>query len=77
MCMSSCGDDSVVISHENAGKVVRISLKDGSVIWRSDSITEPYGVVHHPAGYILVSSGYNDQVVIGVLVEINGMLDDL
>ena len=77
VCMSSCGDDSVVISAENAGKVVRISLKDGSVIWRSDSITEPYGVVHHPAGYILVSSGYNDQVVIDVLDEINGMLYDL
>ena len=78
VCMSSCGDDNVVISEENAGKVVRICLKDGSVIWRSDSITEPYGVVHYPAGYILVSSGYNDdQVVIGVLDEINGMLHEL
>ena len=56
---------------------MRISLKDGSVIWRSDSITEPYGVEHHPAGYILVSSGYNDQVVIGVLDEISGMLHEL
>ena len=72
--MSSCGDDSVVMSEYAAGKVVRISLKDGSLIWSSDSVTNPYGLVHHPAGYILVSSDCRDQVVIGVLDATDGIV---
>ena len=74
VCMSSCGDDSVVISDCDAGEVVRISLKDGSLIWCSDAFTKPYGVVHHPTGYILVSSGSRDHVVISVLDEADGMV---
>ena len=41
VCMSSCGDDSVVISNRDLGKVVRMSLKDGSLLWSSDRISEP------------------------------------
>ena len=74
VCMSSCGNDSVVISDCDAGEVVRISLKDGSLIWCSDAFTKPYGVVHHPTGYILVSSGSRDHVVISVLDEADGMV---
>ena len=74
VCMSSCGDDSVVISDKIAGKVVRISLEKGSLIWSSDSITYPRGIVHHPAGYILVSKGCSDHVVISVLDEADGIV---
>ena len=74
VCMSSCRDDSVVISDKIAGKVVRISLKDGSLIWSSDRVTKPCGVVHHPAGYILVSRGYRDHVVISVLDGVDGIV---
>ena len=72
VCMSSSGDDSVVISDWGAEKVVRISMTDGSLIWSS----APHGLVHHPAGYILVSRGYRDHVVISVLDEVNGMLHE-
>ena len=64
----------MVISDWSAGKVVRISLEDGSLIWTSDSITEPYGVVRHPAGYILVSSDRRDHVLISVLDEVDGIV---
>ena len=36
VCMSSCGDDSVVISDSSAGKVLRMSLKVGCLLWSSD-----------------------------------------
>ena len=75
--MSSFGDDSVVISDRDAGKVVRISLEDESLVWSSDSITEPYGVAYHPAGYILVSSGHRDHVVISVLDAADGIVSYL
>ena len=77
VCMSSCGDNSVVISDKSAGKVVKISLEDGSLIWISDRVTHPYGLVHHPAGYILVSSGHRDQVIISVLDAANGIVSYL
>ena len=70
VCMSSCGDDSVVISdYYKAGKVVRMSLKDGSLLWSSDRVTNPGGIVHHPAGYVLVGSNYT---TISVLDENDG-----
>ena len=70
--MASCGAD------KDAGRVVMISLEDGSLVWSSDRVTHPYGLVHHPAGYILVSSGgRRDHVVISVLEEVNGMLHDM
>ena len=72
--MSSCVDDSVVISDYAAGKLVRISLDDGRLIWSSYSVTEPYGVVHHPAGYILVSSDRRDHIVISGLDEADGIV---
>ena len=67
--MSSCGDDSVVISDRLAGKVVRMSLKDGSLLWSSNRVTQPGGIVHHPAGYVLVGSNYT---TISVLDENDG-----
>ena len=72
-CMSSCGDDSVVISDYDENLVAMISLKDGSLIWSSDSVTAPRGIVHHPAGCILVSSGKRESVVISVLDDIDGI----
>ena len=72
VCMSSSGDDSVVISDYKAGKVVRMSLKDGSLLWSSDRVTNPGGIVHHPAGYVLVVSNQVDQTTISVLDEKNG-----
>ena len=74
MCMSSCGDDSVVISDKIAGKVVRISLKDGSLILSCDNVTDPRGIVHHPAGYILVSCDYSDRVFNSVLDATDGIV---
>ena len=75
-CMSSCGDDSVVISDCSAGKVVRMSLKDGSLLWSSDRVTNPGGIVHHPAGYVLVESSQVDNTTISVLDEKDGKLID-
>ena len=72
VCMSSCGDDSVVISDRAAGKVVRMSLKDGSLLWSSDRVTNPGGIVHHPAGYVLVVSHEVKHTTISVLNENNG-----
>ena len=72
VCMSSCGEDSVVISDRLAGKVVRMSLKDGSLLWSSDGVTYPGGIVHHPAGYVLVVSNYVDNTTIYVLDEKDG-----
>ena len=72
VCMSSGGDDSVVISDYMVGKVVRMSLKDGSLLWRSDRVTKPGGIVHHPAGYVLVVSNQVDQATISVLDEKDG-----
>ena len=72
VCMSSCGDDSVVISDRLAKKVVRMSLKDGSLIWSSDRVTNPGGIVHHPAGYVLVVSHQVEQITISVLDEKDG-----
>ena len=72
VCMSSCGDDSVVISDRSAGKVVRMSLKDGSLLWSSDRVTNPGGIVHHPAGYVLVVSNRVDNTTISVLNENDG-----
>ena len=74
VCMSSCGDDSVVISDRAAGKVVRMSLKDGSLLWSSDRVTNPGGIVHHPAGYVLVVSRRVYNTTISVLNENNGRL---
>ena len=71
-CMSSCGDDSVVISDHIAGNVVRMSLKDGSLLWSSDRVTNPGGIVHHPAGYVLVVNNYVDNTTIYVLNEKDG-----
>ena len=72
VCMSSCGDDSVVISDYKAGIEVRMSLRDGSLLWSSDRVTNPSGIVHHPAGYVLVVSTWTDQTEISVLDETNG-----
>ena len=77
VCMSSCGDDSVVISDYKAGKVVRMSLKDGSLLWSSDRVTNPGGIVHHPAGYVLVVSNQVDNTAISILDEKDGKLIDL
>ena len=78
VCMSSCGDDSVVISdYYKAGKVVRMSLKDGSLLWSSDRVTNPGGIVHHPAGYVLVVSHEVKHTTISVLNENDGKLIDL
>ena len=72
VCMSRCGDDSVVISNSSSGKVVRMSLKDGSLLWSSDRVTNPGGIVHHPAGYVLVVSNEVDNTTISVLDEKDG-----
>ena len=72
VCMSSCGDDSVIISDCSAGKVVRMSLKDRSLLWSSDRVANPGGIVHHPAGYVLVVSHQTEQTTISVLDENNG-----
>ena len=72
VCMSSCGDDSVVISDRAAGKVVRMSLKDGSLLWSSDRVTNPGGIVHHPAGYILVVNNGFNYTTVSVLDEDDG-----
>ena len=72
VCMSSCGEDSVVISDYKAGKVVRMSLKDGSLLWSSHRVTNPGGIVHHPAGYVLVVSNQVDNTTISVLDENDG-----
>ena len=72
VCMSSCGDDCAVISDYGAGKVVRMSLKDGSLLWSSDRVTEPGGIVHHPAGYVLVVSNQVNNTTISVLDESDG-----
>ena len=72
VCMSSCGDDSVVISDLGSRKVVRMSLKDGSLFWSSDRVTNPGGIAHHPAGYVLVVSSWTDQTEISVLDEKSG-----
>ena len=72
VCMSRCGEDSVVISDWGSGKVVRMSLKDGSLLWSSDRVTNPGGIVHHPAGYVLVVSNYVDNTTIYVLNEKDG-----
>ena len=77
VCMSSCGDDSVVISDYKAGKVVRMSLKDGSLLWSSDRVTNPGGIVHHPAGYVLNVSSFVTNSTISVLDESDGKLIDL
>ena len=76
VCMSSCGDDSVIISDNKAGKVVRMSLKDGSLLWSSDRVTNPSGIVHHPAGYVLVVSNEVTNTTISVLDEKDGKLID-
>ena len=71
--MSSCGDDSVVISDwGTASIVVRMSLKDGSLLWSSDGVTNPGGIVHHPAGYVLVVSSSTEKTEISILDEENG-----
>ena len=71
--MSSCGDDSVVISDwGTANMVVRMSLKDGSLLWSSDRFTDPGGIVHHPAGYVLVASSSTEKTEISILDEENG-----
>ena len=72
VCMSSCGGDSIVISDYKAGKVVRMSLKDGSLLWSSDRVTNPGGIVHHPAGYVLVVSNEVEQTTIYVLDDEDG-----
>ena len=72
VCMSSCGDDSVVVSDYGAGKLVRMSLKDGSLLWSSDRVTYPGGIVHHPAGYVLVVSNEVDNTTIYILDEKDG-----
>ena len=72
VCMRSCGDESVIISDRAAGKVVRMSLKDGSLLWSSDKVTTPSGIVHHPAGYVLVASSSTNKTEISVLDEENG-----
>ena len=72
VCMSSCGGDSIVISDYKAGKVVRMSLKDGSLLWSSDRVTNPGGIVHHPAGYVLVVSNRVDTTTISVLDKSDG-----
>ena len=78
VCMSRCGEDSVVISDWGSGKVVRMSLKDGSLLWSSDRVTNPGGIVHHPAGYVLVVSNYVDNTTISVLDENDGnFIEDL
>mgnify|MGYP001803133737 CR=1 FL=1 len=52
--MGSCGEHSVVISDHGAGKVARMSLKNGSLLWSSDRVTNPGGIVQHPAGIFLL-----------------------
>ena len=72
VCMSSCGDDSVAISDHKAGMVVRMSVKDGSLLWSFDRVTNTSGIAHHPAGYVLVASGWTEMTKISVLDEKNG-----
>ena len=47
-------------------------MKDGSVLWNSDSVTYPSGIVHHPAGYVLVVSSHTKQPTISVLDDKDG-----
>lgn len=72
ICMSNCRADSVVISDKEAGRVMRISLKNGDIVWSSDNITNSRGVVYHPDGYILVASGHGYDVKITVLDDKDG-----
>ena len=72
VCMCSCGNDSVIISDMNAGKIVRVSLKDGSLLWSSDRATSPGGIVHHPAGYVLAATTWTDPGKIFVLDQMDG-----
>ena len=67
MCMSSCGAGCVVISDCKAGKVVKMSLKDGAVLWSVKGVASAGGMVHHPAGLVLVARSLTDCTTIVVL----------
>ena len=56
---------------------MRMSLKDGSLLWSSDRVTKPGRVVHHPAGYVLVVSSDVTNTTLSVLDEKDGKLIDL
>ena len=46
--------------------------KDGSLLWSFDRVTNTSGIAHHPAGYVLVASGWTEMTKISVLDEKNG-----
>lgn len=74
MCMSSCGDDCVVISEKATGIIVKMSLIDGTVLWSTESVTRPGGMTSHLTEYILVAGGSIDETKLFLLRERNGEL---
>ena len=73
--MTSCGDDYAVISVRSAAIVVKISLKDGEVIWTVETDPDPCGMVLHNNHHLLVAHYSSYKAELSILDTQSGKFD--
>ena len=54
--LTVCGDDSVILSDYQANSVSRININSGEVMWTSEHVQKPQGVVCYKNRYVLVTN---------------------
>ena len=76
-CSSVChvGDDSVLVANKDAKSgLYRVNLTTGDVVWRSDRVNNPIGIVMYSKDVALVTSfSYSNHVKIWTLNADTGM----
>ena len=58
--LAVCGDNSVILSDFGANNVSRINIDSGEVVWTSNHVQNPKGVVCYRNSYVMVTSRNTD-----------------
>ena len=65
--LAVCGDDSVILSDYGANSVSRININSGEVMWTSNNVQQPAGVVCYANSYVLVTKQNSSDTRIWIL----------
>ena len=66
VAMTVGGDSSVIVSVDNISSVIRINIDSGEVMWVSNHVRKPQGVVCYKNRYVLVTN-YGSETRIWIL----------
>ena len=57
------GDNSIIVSVQRGNKVFRINIDSGEVMWVSNHVTRPLGLVCYKNRYVLVTNfGFETRI---------------